>query len=69
MTTLAPSALSDEALTAMIRDSDTTLEKTRISTRRVARRLARFNELYSALATKPEGAALIYQEPGIGEVR
>jgi hypothetical protein len=60
------SQLSDDALAKMIFEARTTIRDTPRSRPEVEDRLSRFNELYAALPTKPESAALIYRDPVTG---
>jgi pSer/pThr/pTyr-binding forkhead associated (FHA) protein len=46
----------------MIFEARTTVHNVPTSTAEVANRLSRFNELYEALATKPDTAALLYRD-------
>ena len=62
----SPSSLSDDALAKMIFESRTTVRGIPTSSADVADRLSRFNELYEALPTKPDTAALMYREPATG---
>jgi hypothetical protein len=62
----SPSRLSDDALAKMISEARTTVRKIPTSNAGVADRLSRFNELYDALPTKPDTAALIYRDPVTG---
>jgi hypothetical protein len=62
----SPSRLSDDALAKIISESRTTVRDVPRSSAEVANRLSRFNELYEALATKPDTAALIYRDPVTG---
>jgi hypothetical protein len=59
----SPHDLSDDSLVKMIYESQATIETTKISTADVFNRLAKFNDLFSGLAAKPDTAALIYREP------
>ena len=61
-----PSRLSDDALAKMISGTRTTVRNIPESNAAVADRLSRFNELYKALPTKPDSAALIYKDPVTG---
>jgi len=61
-----PSRLSDDALAKMISETRTTVRNIPPSSAAVADRLSRFNELYEALPTKPETAALIYRDAVTG---
>jgi pSer/pThr/pTyr-binding forkhead associated (FHA) protein len=60
------SFLSDDALSALIRDSATESRKSPVSTERVFERSRIFKELYSSLSVKPDGSALLYKESGAG---
>ena len=62
----SPSHLSDDVLAKMVSDARTTISKIPESGADVANRLSRFNELYEALPTKPDTAALIYRNPVTG---
>jgi FHA domain len=62
----SPSRLSDDALAKMISEARTTVRKTPASSAEIANRLSRFNQLYEALSTKPDTAALIYKDPVTG---
>jgi hypothetical protein len=64
----SPAELSDEALVKMIYDSQTTIKNTQISTHGVSERLRKLNEFYSAIATKPHGAGLIYRDRKKNEI-
>jgi hypothetical protein len=61
-----PSRLSDDALAKMISATRTTVRNIPPSSVAVAERLSRFNDLYKALATKPNAAALIYKDAVTG---
>jgi hypothetical protein len=61
----SPSRLSDDALAKII-EARTTIRNIPRSSAEVADRLSRFNELYEALPTKPDTAALIYRDPVTG---
>jgi len=61
----SPSRLSDDALAKII-EARTTIRNIPRSSAEVADRLSRFNELYEALPTKPDGAALLYRDPVTG---
>jgi FHA domain len=56
-----PSCVSEDALTKMISEVRTTISKIPESRSEVAHRVSGFNELYKALSTKPDTAALIYR--------
>jgi hypothetical protein len=60
------SRLSDDALAKIIFEARTTVRDIPRSSADVADRLSRFNELYEALPTKPDTAALIYMDPATG---
>ena len=62
----SPSRLSDGALAKIIFEARTTVRDTPRSSAEVADRLSRFNELYEALPTKPNTAALLYRDPLTG---
>ena len=62
----SPSRLSDDALAKMISEARTTVHKIPASSAEIADRLSRFNELYEALPTKPDAAALLYRDPVTG---
>ena len=62
----SPSRLSDDALAKIISEARTTIRNIPRSSAEVADRLSRFNELYEALPTKPDAAALIYKDPLTG---
>ena len=62
----SPSRFSDDALARMISEARTTTSKIPESSADIADRLSRFNELYEALPTKPDSAALIYRDPVTG---
>jgi hypothetical protein len=62
----SPSRLSDDALAKMIFEARTTVRNVPSSSAEVTNRLSRFNELYEALPTKPDSAALIYRDPVTG---
>lgn len=63
----SPSRLSDDALAKIISESrTTTVRDIPRSSAEVADRLSRFSELYEALPTKPDTAALIYRDPVTG---
>lgn len=64
-----PSSLSDEMLSELICESQATLKKTAPSTKDVFDRLQKFGKIYSDLESKPEGVALLFQEPGSAAVR
>ncbi|HZS18889.1 MAG TPA: FHA domain-containing protein [Candidatus Udaeobacter sp.] len=64
-----PSRLSDDALAKIISEERTTVRDIPTSSRDVADRLAQFNELYDALTTKPDDAALIYTDPLTGSAK
>ena len=57
------SRLSDDELAKIISEARTTIRDIPRSSAEVADRLYRFNELYEALPTKPDTAALIYSDP------
>ncbi len=61
-----PTRLSDDGLAKIIFEARTTIRKIPTSSAEVADRLSRFNELYKALPTKPDTAALIYRDPVTG---
>jgi hypothetical protein len=61
-----PSRLSDDALTNMILEARTTVHNIPSSSAEVVDRLSRFHDLYEALPTKPDAAALIYRNPVTG---
>lgn len=60
------SRLTDDTLAKMIFEARTTVRNIPRSSTEVADRLSRFNELYDALPTKPDSAALIYRDPATG---
>src|SRR5438067_9576717 len=62
----SPSRFSDDALARIISEARTTTSKIPESSADIADRLSRFNELYEALPTKPDSAALIYRDPVTG---
>jgi hypothetical protein len=62
----SPLRLSDEAFAKMIFEARTTVRDIPISRVEVVDRLSRFNELYEALPTKPDTAALIFKDPVTG---
>jgi hypothetical protein len=62
----SPSRLSEDALAKIVFEAHTTLRDAPRSSAEVANRLSRFNELYDALPTKPETAALIFKDPVTG---
>jgi hypothetical protein len=62
----SPSHLSDDALAKMISETRTTVRNIPPSSAEVVDRLSRFNELYEALHTKPDTAALIFKDPVTG---
>jgi hypothetical protein len=62
----SPSRLSDDALAKIISEARTTIRNIPRSSAEVADRLSRFNELYEALPTKPDTAALLYRDPLTG---
>jgi hypothetical protein len=64
----SPASLSDEALAQLIFESKTTARRVDIRTSDVFGRVQRFSQLYGSLSTKPEGVALLYQEPGTGAI-
>lgn len=64
-----PASLSDEALAQLIYESKATVTRLEIPTNDVFDRVRRFNHLYGSLSGKPEGVALLYQEPETGVVR
>jgi FHA domain-containing protein len=64
--TSSPSRLSDDVLAKIISEARTTIRDIPRSSAEVANRLSRFNELYEALPTKPEAAALIYRDAVTG---
>ena len=65
----SPATLSDEALAQLIFESKTTVRRVAIRTGDVFSRVQRFSQLYGSLSAKPEGVALLYQEPETGAVR
>src|SRR5947207_1009126 len=62
----SPSRLPDDALAKIIFEAKTTIRDIPRSSAEIADRLSRFNELYDALPTKPDTAALIYRDPVTG---
>jgi FHA domain len=56
------SSFSDDALSQLIFESQTTVTSAGISTRDIPSRIQQFNRLYAEITTKPQGAALLYQE-------
>jgi hypothetical protein len=62
----SPSQLSDDAFAKIIFEARTTIRNIPRSSAEVADRLARFNELWEALPTKPDTVALIYRDPVTG---
>jgi hypothetical protein len=62
----SPPRLSDEAFAKMIFEARTTVRDIPRSRVEVVDRLSRFNEVYEALPTKPDTAALIFKDPVIG---
>jgi hypothetical protein len=62
----SPSRLSEDVLAKIISEARTTIRDVPRSSTEVADRLSRFNELYEALPTKPETAALIYRDAVTG---
>ena len=62
----SPPRLSDDALAKIISEARTTIRNIPRSSAEVADRLSRFNELYEALPTKPDTAALLYRDPVTG---
>src|SRR6266404_5340256 len=62
----SPPRLSDDALAKIISEARTTIRNIPRSSAEVAERLSRFNELYEALPTKPDTAALLYRDPLTG---
>ena len=62
----SPSRLSDDVLAKMVSDARTTISKIPESRAEVTDRVSRFNELYEALPTKPDTAALMYRDPVTG---
>ena len=63
------SHLSDDVLAKMVSDARTTISKIPESRAEVTDRVSRFNELYEALPTKPDTAALMYRDPVTGSPR
>jgi hypothetical protein len=61
-----PSQLPDDAFAKIISEVRTTILNIPRSSAEVADRLSRFNELYEALPTKPDSAALLYRDPHTG---
>jgi len=57
----SPSRVSDDAFVKMISEARTTISRIPESRAEVIDRVSRFNELYEALPTKPDAAALIYR--------
>src|SRR6266571_5360456 len=60
------SELPKTALSKIISESRTTVREIPRSSAEVVGRLSRFNELYEALPTKPDTAALLYRDPLTG---
>ncbi len=60
---------SEEALAELVLESQATIRRTQIVTDNVFDRVRRFILLYAQLATKPTGAALLYQEFGSSSAR
>jgi len=58
----SPSRLPDDALAKIISEARTTIHNIPRSSAEITDRLSRFNELYEALPTKPDTAALIYRD-------
>lgn len=65
----SPSSMSDEVLSELIANSSATISKTDFSTDNVSDRIRAFSELYDAVAKKPEGPALLFQDPVTTSVR
>lgn len=65
----SPAALSDEALSRLLFDSHVTTRCAAGATDAVLGRLRRFSQFYGSLGNKPDGAALLCQEPGTGAVQ
>ena len=61
-----PLRLSDEALAKIIFEARMTVHGIPSSSRDVANRLSRFNELYEAMPIKPDIPALMYRDPVTG---
>ncbi len=60
--------MSDDALSELIFESQATMRRADTSTHAVLKRVRHFNQLYEALPQKPEGPALLYEEPGSDSV-
>lgn len=65
----SPASLSDEALAGLLFDAQATTRRAETATGAVFERVRRFSQLYGSLDPKPDGAALLYQEPETGTVR
>jgi hypothetical protein len=65
----SPACLSDEALSQLLFESKSTVGKIEITTGAVFDRVRRFSHLYGSLSAKPDGVALLYQDPKTGEAR
>jgi hypothetical protein len=63
------SRLSDDALAKIISEARTTIRNIPRSNAEIADRLSRFNELYEAVTTKPDIAALIYRDSVTGSAK
>jgi FHA domain len=64
----SPSRLSDDALAKIIFEARTTIHDIPRPSVEVSDRVSRFNELYDALPTKPDTAALMYRDPVTGSL-
>lgn len=62
----SPSRVSDDAFVKMISEARTTITRIPESHAEVIDRVSRFNELFEALPTKPDTAALMYRDPVTG---
>lgn len=62
----SPSRLSDDALAKIIFEARMTVQSIPSSSRDVANRLSKFNELYEAMPIKPDIPALMYRDPVTG---
>ena len=60
----SPEALSDDALSRLVFESQVTRHKLELSPDPVFQRVRKFTEFYEALPEKPSGVALLYQEHG-----
>ncbi len=60
----SPEALSDDALSRLVFESQVTRRELELSPDPVFQRVRKFTEFYEALPEKPSGVALLYQEHG-----